>query len=67
MAEMVLTTKSARLNLLSRENIVELVLPVALGILAAWMRLASLNRTGMGHIFSSFRAAKTRSVLRPTP
>ena len=48
------TTKRARCSFLSVRNIVELILPLALGILAAGMRITAYKRIGMSQPCSRF-------------
>jgi hypothetical protein len=53
-------TKHASGGFLSTRNIVELILPLVLGILAAGMRIAAYKRIGMSQLLLSFRTTKTR-------
>lgn len=55
------TTKYARCGLLSARNIVELILPLVLGILGAGMRITAYKRIGMTQLLLPFRTAKTRA------
>ena len=58
------TPKYTRCGLLSARNIVELILPLVLGVLAAGIRIMAYKRIGMSQLLLPFRAAKTRAGQR---
>ena len=53
------TTKRATCGFLSARNIVELMLPLVLGILAAGMRIAAYKRIGMSQFLLPFRTSRS--------
>ncbi len=55
------TMKHARCSFLSARNIVDLVLPLVLGILAAGIRITAYKRIGMSQLMLPFRTTKTRA------